>query len=67
MAKESKHFLMGTSIKENIRMGGLMALGPIHGFLRKLFMKAVLKMVLDMERGNGIEGKQNIMEGMLKG
>lgn len=65
MVKENKNLSKEIIFKVNIKMGGLMDLGHTNGQM-VLFIKVCLKMVFDMERENGLQIKQNILETILK-
>lgn len=67
MAVANNNFLMEMFTVVNIKMVDLMELVHMNGKLMDHFMKAVLKMDLDMEKENGKKDKLNIMEVMAKG
>jgi hypothetical protein len=67
MAVANNNFLMEMFTVVNIKMVDLMELVHMNGKLMVHFMKAVLKMDLDMEKENGKKDKLNIMEVMAKG
>lgn len=65
MDKDNKNLLMVIHIKENIKMGDSMVLVLINGQVMQ-FIKDLSKMVLDMEKENGLKIKLNILEIMFK-
>jgi hypothetical protein len=65
MDKDKKNFHQEIHIKVNIKITDLMDLVLIDGRI-KLYIKAVLKMVIDMEKENGLKNKPNILEIMFR-
>jgi hypothetical protein len=65
MDKDKKNFHQEIHIKVNIKITDLMDLALIDGRI-KLYIKAVLKTVIDMEKENGLKNKPNILEIMFK-
>ena len=66
MEQGNNIFQMEMSTEENIKMVDSMEQALMNGRQTILFMKEISKMVYDMEKGNGQQEKQNIMEGIFK-
>jgi hypothetical protein len=66
MAVVNSNLLMEMFTVVNIKMVDLMELVHMNGKLMGHFIKAVLKMGLDMEKENGIRDKLNITEVIAK-
>ena len=65
MVKDKRNSHLETHIKVNIKITDLMDLELIDGKMN-LSMKEALKMVIDMEKVNGLKNKPNILEIMFK-
>ena len=59
MVKDKRNSPLETHIKVNIKITDLMDLELTDGKMN-LFIKEALKMVIDMERVNGLKNKLNI-------